>query len=168
MEQPFLLLIGLRGSGKSTIGPLAAAHRNQPFIDLDDRTAEACGLSPSECFATKGEAHWRSAELTALNAVLAGPPAVVALGGGTPIAPGAEALIQASGARVAWLDAPDIVLLQRTARDPNRPALLDLSPEDELAALRAQRTPTFRTLADVRIDTSVLSNVDAAQAACTK
>ena len=81
MEQPFLLLIGLRGSGKSTIGPLAAAHRNQPFIDLDDRTAEACGLSPSECFATKGEAHWRSAELTALNAVLAGPPAVVALGG---------------------------------------------------------------------------------------
>jgi shikimate kinase len=141
---------------------------DQPFIDLDDRTSQACGLSPAECFATKGEDHWREAEFQALEAVLAGEPAVVALGGGTPLAPGAEALIRASSARVAWLDAPDQVLLQRTDSDTNRPALSNLTPAQEIAAIRQKRMPTFHALADIQIDTSKLSTEEAAQAACTK
>lgn len=164
----FLLLMGLRGSGKSTVGRLAADRRSQPFIDLDEETASLGGMSATTCFATLGEAHWRTLEYEVLRAVLAGPPAVVALGGGTPIAPGAAEAIEASGAQVVWLDAPDEVLLARIGRDPNRPPLSERSPADEMAAIRAERSATFERLASKRIDASELSPAEVAQAACSK
>ena len=153
-----LLLVGLRGTGKSTLGCRAAHALSLPFVDLDDRTTQQCGMDATTCFAEHGEETWRTAEVAALEIVLAEPPAVIALGGGTPTAPGAQEIIQLARedgrARVLWLDAPDAVLLGRTGSDPARPALTALSGAAEVAAIRALRDPIFARLADGRIDTA--------------
>ena len=153
-----LLLMGLRGSGKTTLGRLASESLSRSFVDLDDRTTEVCGMDARTCFAEHGEEAWRAAETTALKNVLAESASVVALGGGTPIAPGAEELIQRARddgrARVLWLDATDEVLLARAGSDPARPALTALSGAAEVSAIRSLRDPVFARLADARIDTA--------------
>ena len=152
-----LILIGLRGTGKSTAGRATADLLARPFVDLDDKTAEIVGCDAATCFAEHGEAAWRAAEVQALRAALDFEhPSIVALGGGTPIAPGAEAclrLAQAEGiARIAWLDAPPEVLLERIAGDPGRPALTALPPLEEMQEIDRQRRPIFQRIADRRLD----------------
>jgi shikimate kinase len=152
-----LVLIGLRGAGKSTAGRATADLLARPFIDLDDRTAAVCGMDAAACFSARGEAAWREAEATALHAALDDrTPSIIALGGGTPTAPGAEDLLQAAREarriRVAWLDAPPDVLAERIGHDPNRPPLTDLDPLAEMRAIDAQRRPILQPLADATID----------------
>jgi shikimate kinase len=152
-----LVLIGLRGAGKSTAGRATADLLARPFIDLDDRTAELCGMDATTCFSVRGEAAWREAEATALHAALMDPtPAIIALGGGTPTAPGAEDLLQNARRdhriRVVWLDAPPEVLAERIGHDPSRPPLTDLDPLAEMRAIDARRRPIFARLADTTID----------------
>ena len=153
-----LLLLGLRGSGKSTLGRLASERLSCPFIDLDDRTTAHCGMDAARCFAERGEEAWRTAETMAMKEALAEPPSVIALGGGTPTAPGVEDLILAARddgrARIIWLDAPDEILLARAGSDPARPALTALSGAAEIAAIRSLRDPIFSRLAGIRIDTT--------------
>ena len=152
-----LLLVGLRGSGKSTLGSFTADIRGQPFIDLDDRTEAIGGLSAHECFSLHGESRWREWELQALSSALKEEPSVIALGGGTPTAPGAEELIQdarSSGeAVVAWLDASDEELLKRTHHDSLRPPLTDQSPLEEIIHIRSIRNPIFTRIADHVLET---------------
>ena len=156
-----LLLIGLRGSGKTTIGRILADLRPQPFVDLDDRTTALGGQEASECFRLYGEARWRELEAQALELALAEEPSIIALGGGTPTAPGALQHIHEACkhgfARVAWLDAPDDILLQRIGNDEDRPRLTDLPPTQEMAKIRAQREPVFQEIADKHIDTAALT-----------
>ena len=158
-----LLLIGLRGSGKTTIGRILADLRPQPFVDLDDRTTALGGQEASECFRNRdhGEARWRELEAQALEVALAEEPSIIALGGGTPTAPGALQHIHEVRkhglARVAWLDAPDDVLLQRIGNNEDRPRLTDLPPAQEMAKIRAQREPVFQEIADKHIDTAALT-----------
>ena len=152
-----LVLIGLRGAGKSTAGRATADLLSRPFIDLDDRTAEVCGMDAATCFSVRGEAAWREAEATALHAALLDPsPSIIALGGGTPTAPGAEDLLHAARQdhrlRIAWLDAPTEVLAERIGHDPSRPPLTDLDPLAEMRAIDARRRPIFTQLADTTID----------------
>ncbi|MCH2161306.1 MAG: hypothetical protein MK085_05485 [Phycisphaerales bacterium] len=153
-----LLLMGLRGSGKTTLGHLASESLSRAFIDLDDRTSLLCGMDATTCFAEQGEEAWRAAEAAALETVLEEAPAVIALGGGSPTAPGAEEMIRRARedgrARVLWLDAADEVLLARAGSDPARPALTALSGAAEIATIRALRDPIFARLADARADTA--------------
>lgn len=153
-----LLLLGLRGSGKSTLGRLASKALSYPFIDLDDRTTAHCGMDAARCFAEHGEDAWRTAEAAAIKEALAESPSVISLGGGTPTAPGVEELILAARddgrARIIWLDATDDILLSRAGSDPARPALTALSGAAEIAAIRAIRDPIFGRLAGIRIDTT--------------
>jgi shikimate kinase len=152
-----LVLIGLRGAGKSTAGRATADLLARPFIDLDDHTAAVCGMDATTCFSVRGEAAWREAEATALHAALmARTPSIIALGGGTPTAPGAEDLLQNARhdhrIRVVWLDAPPHVLVERIGHDPSRPPLTDLDPLAEMQAIDARRRPIFERLADATID----------------
>ena len=152
-----LLLIGLRGSGKSTLGRLSADIRCQPFVDLDDRTEAVGGLSAHDCFSQHGESRWREWELHALQSALTDEPSVIALGGGTPIAPGAEELIQdarnSGHAIVAWLDTSDEELLKRTAADSRRPPLTEHSPLEEIILIREIRNPVFARISDHVLET---------------
>ena len=151
------ILIGLRGSGKTTAGRAAASILNRSFIDLDDRTTAIVGMSASECFNRRGEAVWRDGESKALREVLDEcRSSIIALGGGTPTAPEAELMLRIAreerGDAIGWLDAPPRILAARIAGDGQRPALTELPPLEEMIEIDHRRRPIFERLADRRID----------------
>ncbi len=151
---PNLLLIGLRASGKSTVGRLLAEHLRRGFIDLDALTAAELGApSAGMALADNGEPRFREAEAACLGRALEVPGQVVALGGGTPMGDAARALIEAAkaagGARVFYLAAPTTELRRRLAADPTlRPPLLGGSASAEVDRLFEMRDPIYRGLAD--------------------
>lgn len=161
-ERAATVLIGLRGSGKTTLGRLLAARACVPFIDLDDRTiAESGHASVSAMFRAAGEPAFRAAEARALAEVLADPAlagAIVALGGGTPTAPGARELLERLRSegriRIVLLDAAPAVLGARLAVAPgDRPLLLGANFAEEAALLAERRMPSYRALADATVST---------------
>lgn len=162
---PRLCLIGLRGSGKSTLGRRLAQATRGAFIDLDHSTCRRLGVaSISEAFETVGEERFRAAEIEALDECSGstGPGTVLALGGGTPCSDRASEKIEAlkrSGVVVVWLDAPDAVLADRvsSSSSADRPPLRGSSIEEEVAVLRAERQRIYRRLADLRVDTDAFT-----------
>lgn len=159
-----IVLMGLRGSGKSTIGSTIAADIGLDFLDLDDATAEALGCATvRDAWETLGETVFRAAESFALAEALTGPARVIALGGGTPTAPGAADLlitaVHAGHAMVIYLDAPPEILRARLAADPataraSRPSLTGRDPLAEIEVVHASRDPLYRQLATHIIDAS--------------
>lgn len=156
------VLIGLRGSGKTTLGRLLAARRKVPFVDLDARTVAAGGhASVSALFRAVGEAAFREAEARALAEALevdARAGAVIALGGGTPTAPGAADMLARARAegriRVILLEAPAAVLGARLSVAPgDRPLLLGADFAEEAALLGARRLPAYRAMSDAIVAT---------------
>lgn len=154
-----LILIGLRGSGKSAIGRLAAAALARPLIDLDRETLAVLGLpTAGEAFRRVGEPSFRAAEMMALEQVLDSTSQVIALGGGTPTAPGAAQRLQserdAGRAWIAYLHAPPAILRARLAGDDlaNRPGLLGPDPVGEVERVYALRDPRYRPLADIIVE----------------
>ncbi|GIW74496.1 MAG: shikimate kinase [Phycisphaerales bacterium] len=162
-----LVLIGLRASGKSTAGRLAAARLGVGFVDLDERTLRKAGRMHeggsfdrvSQAWAELGEAGFRAAEAEALaEALRADQDDVLALGGGTPAyAPSAAVLAEAVDAQVVlgpvYLHAMPGVLADRLARDPgDRPSLTGAHPAEEVAELYARRDGPYRSLARATVE----------------
>lgn len=153
--RPCILLIGLRGSGKSTVGRRAAAALGRDFIDLDDRTlARFEERTVAEVFARRGEAAWREAEAHALKSALREAGAIIALGGGTPCVARARRAIETAraggGAIVVHLDPPLDDLVRRLEQAPgDRPRLAGAATvAEEARRLHAERAPTFAAIAD--------------------
>ena len=150
-----VILIGLRGSGKTTIGRLLARGLRTSFVDLDDRTPAVLGAtSVADAWAAHGEPAFRHAETTALAAVLSEPPGVLALGGGTPTAPGAADLLRTAserGATVIYLRGTPASLAARLARSHNahRPSLTGHAANsiEEITKVFEARDPLYRTIA---------------------
>lgn len=136
-----VFLIGFMASGKTTVGRALATELALPFLDLDAEIERAAGRSVRELFAAEGEAAFRTRERAVLDAVLAGPPAVVATGGGTPCFGDALAVMRRAG-RVVALDAPLPELLARVDDPGSRPLLA--RPAEETRALFAARRPVYR------------------------
>lgn len=135
-----VVLCGLSGAGKSTVGPLLARRLGRPFVDVDRAVEAAAGCSIREIFARDGEAAFRLRERAAVLDAFAGPtPAVVALGGGA--LEDDATLTAALAQNLIWLDAPVHVLVPRV--DGSRP-LLAGDAETRLAALAAKRAPRYR------------------------
>jgi shikimate kinase len=156
-----LVLMGLRGSGKSTVGRHIADWAGRPFIDLDTRTAQLLGsASVREVWDRHGEAAFRLAETKALTTAMETPGAVIALGGGTPTAPGAAELLRrerdSGRCEVIYLSASARTLRERLrdADNSNRPSLTGADPLAEIEMVLAQRDPLYRELASriVRTD----------------
>jgi len=160
-----LLLIGLRGSGKTTLGRLLAQRRGLPFLDLDELTPEILGeKTVAAAWRRHGEPAFRVAEAAALRRTLADPqPHVIALGGGTPTAPGAADAIrqaQADGAAFAiYLRADPATLRQRLAgaENSNRPSLTGADPLAEIDRVFTRRDPIYRELANWVIEVGGLT-----------
>lgn len=149
-------LMGLRGSGKSTVGRRLAEEMGRPFIDLDDRALALLGAATvTEAWSRHGEPAFRAAELSALERVLEGEPeAVVALGGGTGMIAGFDR-VAAGRARVIYLRAAPGVLAGRISdADENRPALRGESATAEMERVFAERDPRYRELAASEVDAS--------------
>lgn len=148
------MLIGLRGSGKSTLGRALAAAQGCVFVDLDEVTPQVMGFgSVAEAWGARGESEFRAAEAAALQEALRGDGVVIALGGGTPTAPGcAERLIEerrAGRVVVAYLRAEPAALRERLRGriDASRPSLTGKDPLAEIDDVFAARDPLYQRLA---------------------
>ncbi len=160
-----LVLIGLRGAGKSTVARILSEKLKVERIDTDDRITAEAGMTIAEIFAREGESGFRRRERVEVRKALKPPPRVVSLGGGAILDPDTRHDL-ARGAFVVWLHAPSEVLWQRIAADPasksDRPALTGYRGEAELAALLAQRRPLYEQVADMMLDTGDLTPHEAA------
>lgn len=148
-----IFLVGLSGSGKSTVGRLLAARLNAPFVDTDEAIVRKTDLPVAEIFARDGESAFRTRERAAVLDACRLSRGVVATGGGAPLDEGNWQAMHAAGATV-WLDAPTEVLVERLRSQPDaelRP-LLQGSPVSRLETLRRERTAAYAR-ADLCIDT---------------
>jgi len=145
-----LLLIGMMGSGKTTVGRLVAARLGWPHLDSDAEVEEATGKTVPEIFAEQGEPAFRAVETEALVHALEFEPAVISVAGGAVLAPGNRPLIR-NGGTVVWLRADVDTLADRVGDGSGRP-LLDGDAERSLAELDAVRRLLYAQLADSVID----------------
>jgi shikimate kinase/3-dehydroquinate synthase len=144
-----IVLVGLSGTGKSTIGRLVARQLGRPLLDLDADIEEQAGAHPATIIRDRGEASFREVEAAVLAQACEVPGAVIATGGGAVVDPLNRWRLWEAGT-VVWLDAPDEVLLARlTSHDEARP-MLDGDAAGRLATLRSDRSPFYRA-ADVHL-----------------
>lgn len=136
-----VVLVGLRGAGKSTVGARLAIARGLPFRDLD-RDVEALAGEPLAALLARDEPAFRALEARALEDALAAGPVVIATGGGVVLRPGSRDALR--GAFVVWLRASPEVCAARVAADPTpRPPLAPGGPLAEARALLAIRGPLY-------------------------
>ncbi len=158
-----VVLIGMMGSGKSSVGRALAAATGWDFVDNDALVERATGRTARELLAERGEDAMRGAESAALRMGLAlPPPVIVAVAAGTVLDPDDRARLAAEEP-VVWLHAPPSVLAARAVGSRHRP-WLDDDPARWFERTIAERRPLYEEVADVVVDTAVTAPVDAAQA----
>lgn len=145
-----VVLVGLMGAGKTSVGTRLAHLLGARFVDSDDEIERAANLSVPEIFERYGEAHFRSGERRVLARLLSGAPAVIATGGGAFMDAETRALVGACAVSV-WLRAALDVLLQRTAGRTHRPLLNRGDPRVILGRLIEVRYPVYAE-ADLAVD----------------
>ncbi len=137
-----IVLVGLMGVGKSTVGRRLASRLHIPFVDADREIEIAAGLSVSDIFARFGEEGFRDGERRVIARLIDGRPKVVATGGGAFMNDQTRALIL-ERATAVWLDADIEVLVERVSRRDDRPLLRGRDPHETLAELAARRNPIY-------------------------
>jgi shikimate kinase len=145
-----IVLVGMMGVGKSSVGRRLAARLSIPFGDADTEIETAAKMTIAEIFARHGEEYFRSGEARVIARLLESGPQVLATGGGAFMNADTRALIQQRGISV-WLRADLDVLLRRTSkRRGDRPLLQTDDPGETLRALLLAREPTY-ALADLTV-----------------
>lgn len=137
-----IVLVGLMGAGKTTVGRRLAARLGRPFVDADAEIEAAAGLSIAEIFERHGEAHFRDGERRVIARLIAGPVQVIATGGGAFVNEETRALILDRAVAV-WLDGDIGMLARRIGRRDHRPLVRGKDPAIVLAALAAERNPLY-------------------------
>ncbi|MEX1009555.1 MAG: shikimate kinase [Acidimicrobiia bacterium] len=151
--QGHLVLVGLMGAGKTTVGKRCAELLGRPFVDTDELVVAAAGVPFEELWATEGEAGFRARERVAVADAAASPAAlVIAGGGGVVLDPDNRRVLRGSGF-VVWLDAPPAVLASRLGGDDSRPLLVGGDRVTTLTRLGDTRAPAYEAAADVTVDT---------------
>jgi shikimate kinase len=144
-----IVLIGLMGSGKTTIGRRLAGRLDLPFVDADAEIESAAGMSVAEIFQRFGEAHFRDGERRVIARLFDGKRKVIATGGGAFMDAQTRTLILASATAV-WLKADIETLVARVSRRDNRPLLQGRNARTILSELSAVRDPVY-ALAPIHI-----------------
>lgn len=137
-----IVLVGLMGAGKSTVGRRLAARLGMNFVDADDEIEHAAGMRISEIFNRFGEDAFRDGERRVIARIIAGPPVVLATGGGAFVNAETRALIL-DKALAIWLDADIETLVARVGRRNTRPLLTGKDPHEVLTGLAAIRNPLY-------------------------
>ncbi|MDI3305974.1 MAG: 3-dehydroquinate synthase [Acetobacteraceae bacterium] len=138
-----IVLVGMPGAGKSSIGRRLAARLGLPFLDADTEIEAAAGLPITEIFARYGEAHFRDGERRVITRLIAGPPVVLATGGGAYTDARTRAAIRRAGAVTIWLKCRHATLLRRVAGREHRPMFLNADPAAVLDRLMMARHPLY-------------------------
>jgi shikimate kinase len=146
----FIVLVGLMGAGKTSLGKRLAKATGLPFVDSDTEIEKAANCSISDIFARFGEAEFRSGERRVIERILEGEPAIVATGGGAFMDEGTRKLIQRKAISI-WLRADLETLVRRTRRRDDRPLLKAGDPREVLKRLIEERHPIYGE-ADIVID----------------
>jgi shikimate kinase len=137
-----IVLVGLMGAGKSTVGRRLARRLGMPFIDSDEEIERAADHKITEIFDRFGEASFRDGERRVIQRLIGGVPKVIATGGGAFMDERTRALILAEGIAV-WLDADAETLAERVTRRDTRPLLRGMDPLPRLRELAAARNPVY-------------------------
>jgi shikimate kinase len=145
-----IVLVGMMGVGKSSIGRRLATRLGVPFVDADSEIEKAAGMSIADIFARHGEADFRSGEARVIARLLDGGPQVLATGGGAVMNADTRAAIKAKGVSI-WLSAELDVLMRRINKRKNeRPMLQTADPAATLRELLVAREPVY-ALADLTV-----------------
>lgn len=157
-----VVLVGLMGVGKSTVGKRLALLLDRDFVDADEEIEEAAQLSIAEIFSDFGEAYFRDGERRVIARLIEEGRGVIATGGGAFVDPETRALILEKALAV-WIDADIDTLVERTARRDTRPLLKQGDPRAILSDLFAKREPFYRQ-AQLRVRSKDGPHVETARA----
>jgi shikimate kinase len=156
-----IFLIGMPGSGKSTVGKLLAVELGLPFIDLDVEIEKDEGKPVKEIFSDAGEAYFRRAESKTLKRVSTAPnDFIIATGGGAPCFHNGIDVINQAGLSI-FLDIPVAELLARVEKDSNRPLLLSSDQnalKAKLETIRERRLPCYQQ-AKITVSSSAIESI---------
>ncbi|MDG3064129.1 shikimate kinase [Thauera mechernichensis] len=146
-----LILIGMMGAGKTTVGKELARRRKLRFADCDHEIVARTGVTIPTIFEIEGEAGFRRRETQMMDELTLEPDIVIATGGGVVIAPENRALMRERGV-VVYLNVPPQILYERTRHDRNRPLLQVENPRQRIDELYRQRDPLYREVAHIIVD----------------
>lgn len=143
---PCIVLVGMMGAGKTTVGRELARRLGRRFTDSDHEIIERTGVPIPTIFDVEGEAGFRRRESQVLDQLTQARDLVLATGGGVVLAPENRVLLR-SRCLVVYLDVPPGVLWERTRHDRNRPLLQVENPRQRLETLHRERDPLYREVA---------------------
>lgn len=156
-----IVLVGMMGAGKSSIGKKLAHKLGMKFADADDEIETAAGMKISEIFERFGEPYFRDGERRVIARLMEGRPMVIATGGGAFINDETRALILDRG-RSIWLDADLDILVERVSRRGHRPLLKGKNAREVLRELGEMRNPYYAQ-ANIHIRTDTAPHAQAVE-----
>jgi len=164
-----VVLIGMMGAGKTTVGSRLARRLGWRYVDNDLAIEADAGMSVANIFATFGEEDFRRREAAFIRDALAGVgergPVVLSVGGGAVLRPETQEAVRDAGAEVVWLRAPVDVLVERVARRrQERPLIAGDDPEATMRRIYAEREPVYEAVSTRVVDVSTAGPDDIARA----
>jgi shikimate kinase len=138
-----IVLVGMMGAGKSTIGRRLSARLHLPFLDADTEIEAAAGMSIPDIFETHGEPHFRDGEARVIARLLDGGPAVIATGGGAFMREETRGRISDKAVSI-WLKADADIIMKRVKRRADRPLLQTADPAATVGRLIEEREPVYQ------------------------
>jgi len=162
-----IVLVGMMGAGKSSVGRCLHRQIGVTFLETDDLVNSNLGMSIRQIFSTHGEKKFREAETEALQTISKTKRAIIITGGGIVLRGENIEILRRLGP-IVWLDGDEQALFARASRRTDRPLLQTKRPREAFSRIFAARRPLYARIADIRVDTSVLTEEEIAVAILTK
>jgi shikimate kinase len=162
-----IVLIGMMGAGKSSVGDCLRWRTGLRLFDTDEIVISKFGMPISKIFSKHGENKFREAETEALQGLPTTKPVVIVTGGGIVLREQNVDLLKRLGVMV-WLEADEKTLFKRASQSGNRPLLQRKSPRKAFIKMLRERLPLYAKIADIRVDTSLLTDDEVAVAILSK
>jgi shikimate kinase len=157
----------MMGAGKSSVGECLHRRTGLAVRDTDQIVTAQLGMSVAEIFAKHGEEVFREAESAALRGVRSGERMIIVTGGGIVLRSENIEMLR-NYALIVWLDGDEKTLFERASHKQNRPLLRTKNPKKTFQEIFRSRKPLYASVADIRVDTSVLTDEEAAVAVLAK